>query len=437
MYVTINSKKYTQIDNLSFIPQIDLSWDSLPVNQFVVDIITDDDIEVTQYANLYDDRGKLWAHYWITYAERINAYTVKIKAESILSRLDKKTMKAVYYNESVVTVLNSIFRGFGGSNGYTIDDEMSVKHIIGFLPEQSAKDRLQQVCFAIGGYVKTWYNSKPRIEKLDDTIVPVSINKTYWKPSITQKDYVTTINLTYYEFAYAAEKPNPDIFEWVEDGNGNYYVISEKRTITYKNPNIPEGLPEYEITIDDIMVINKYNMDEVLTNLVKMYFNRVEVDANIINNRDYAPNNKIILQTDDERTVSGYIESCNFAFGLQSMSRIHLAGVEDVETAKLIIYYKYKNDIIGRDTYMLPIGFEYKIDNPWMDQSTDKHRFVYRPKATYATGTIIKGTNENAQEYDVALHYNYSNNILTAYYATDVESREYDTEKGTEVVVIG
>ena len=73
MYVTIDLTDYSTIRNLSFSPQTDVTGNSLPINEFSVDIVTDDDISFGQYAELYDDLDNLWAKYWINYAERLDA----------------------------------------------------------------------------------------------------------------------------------------------------------------------------------------------------------------------------------------------------------------------------------------------------------------------------------------------------------------------------
>lgn len=82
MYVTINQTDYTALRNLSFAPETDVTGNAVPINEFSVEIITDDNISYGQYAWLYDDRDNLWAKYWIIYAERISADAVAIRAQS-------------------------------------------------------------------------------------------------------------------------------------------------------------------------------------------------------------------------------------------------------------------------------------------------------------------------------------------------------------------
>ena len=46
---------------------------------------------------------------------------------------------------------------------------------------------------------------------------------------------------------------------------------------------------------------------------------------------------------------------------------------------------------IGRAKYWLPVGMAYSIDNPYLDQTRDGHRRVYRPTTAAVTGTRVSG----------------------------------------------
>ena len=88
MKIIINSTTYSGLKNLSYSPETDVFGNSLPINEFRADIITTDDIAMSQWAELRDDLNALWAKYWIVYAERIDRQTVRIQAQSALRLLE-------------------------------------------------------------------------------------------------------------------------------------------------------------------------------------------------------------------------------------------------------------------------------------------------------------------------------------------------------------
>ena len=73
MKCVIGGNTYTAVDSLGFSPQADLTGNSLPINKFEVRLFTNDVISYGQFAELRDDLDNLWARYWISYAERIEA----------------------------------------------------------------------------------------------------------------------------------------------------------------------------------------------------------------------------------------------------------------------------------------------------------------------------------------------------------------------------
>ena len=48
MYVKIDQTSYTDLRNLVYSPQTDITGDTIPINEFTVDIVTDDLITAGQ-----------------------------------------------------------------------------------------------------------------------------------------------------------------------------------------------------------------------------------------------------------------------------------------------------------------------------------------------------------------------------------------------------
>lgn len=453
MKVVIGNTEYESIANLSFSPETDVAGTKIPVNEFWVDIHTEDTISNGSTVFLKDDLDNIWAKYWIVYAEHITDGIVRICGQSKIALLDRRTLKAVMYNQMpLLSVLKTIFAGLP-SGSYTIAEMYSDTVITGFCPKQTARERLLWVCFVIGAYVKTYFSEKIEIlpvagnvemvtdqvieEVVDETEVSVDpsgevvetvvelpvedevsstipLEKTFWKPVVSYDDYVTKVIVTAYSFTewtapQGSQQQNPDD-EYVVAGNKKYVVTSQ--TVSLTNPNVPVTAPPNEIEIDELYLINDNNASDILSHLAKYYFNRLQVDLDAINNAEYAPGDKLTVYVDEDNLASGYVVSCHFSFGLQARSKIKLVAASEAESKNLVIIYKDNSLVLDKKKYTFPVGYQYSIENPYIDISMNKHVYVYRPNNKYATGTIANGDNTNTQQCSVALDLDQETNIL-------------------------
>ena len=398
--------EYTSITALSFAPAADLAGASIPINEFQVDIHTEDNVEIGGYAELYDDNDTLWARYWVIYAEHIDATTLRIRAQSNIALLERVKLPAKYYNGAAVDdVLDETIVSNSGAVGivvalpYTLDSSFDNETVTGFCPEQTARERLMWVCFTIGAYVKTHFNQEIEILPIDDTETLVPKANTYWKPSVTYNDWVTAVKAKTYSFTQGTPETTDT---YVKDANGTVYIVQESE-ISLSNPLAPSAAPENVIEIEGVYLVNEDNVSGLLTHLSAWYFKRTVVDADIINNADYLPGDRVILAVDDATLYGGYINSADYTFGLQSKSKIHLTAAENVEAANLTIIYFYEDTQLDKKMYLLPIGYEYEIQNPYIDITMNSHRYIFRPLNESATGTIVDGENEDEEECAVAL----------------------------------
>ena len=431
MKITIGGTTYTALRDPSFSPEADVTGNEVPINDLVVDINTAATISIGQFAYFKDDRDNLWAKYWITYAEKIDKNTVRVKAEAPLRILERDIKDPVMYtNEPLADVMADIFDSIG-SGEYTIDSSFSGVTISGFCPEQSAKTRLQWVCFVIGAYIKSFFSDKVEIEPLDaatETIIP--IGRTFWKPSVTYKDYVTAINVRYYSYSQGTPGTTD---AWVTDGT-NYYVQTDQN-LKLSNPDVPAGVLTHEITVEDITIVNSSNVSAIASHMALYYFKRQEVDLDVINNAEYKPGDRVVVNTDESTLATGYITSCVFRYGLQARSSIHMTPVEVKESAKLTILYKYDDMQIGKAQYQLPVGYAYSIGNPHLDLVLNRHRFIFRPLTAAATGTMVAGGATVTVNYEIALDYftDESDARILAILAVDEAAKD---QSETEVLVI-
>lgn len=436
MYVNVDSVDYTELKNLSFAPSADLAGISIPINEFQVDVYTDDDFALGSVADLYDDEDNIWAHYWITYVNRINPKAVQIRAQSDVALLDRITLEAVYYSGvPVKTVLDATIinasdsvPGVSAPWPYTLDNSLVNNTITGFCPQQTARERLLWVCFVIGAYVKASFTGVLEIRPVDETPALIPMADTYWRPSVKTADTVTAITVKSYSFTQG-EPATTDT--WVTDGT-NTYIVTEQET-TIANGSAPVGTLEKVVTIDKVYLINSSNIGNVLSTLAAWYFNSVEIDADVINNAAYAPGDRVRVCVDDSHIKDGYISSAAFAFGQQAKASLHLVGVSDVACARLVILYKFGNMQLDRREHLLPVGTSYAITNPYIDMTMNGHRYIYRPEDAAATGTIASGTNTDTEEYDIALDL-YKGDLHTI--SVDEVTVDSATE-GEETIYIG
>ena len=427
MKIVIGESTYTKIKNISFVPETDITGLQLPINQLSVDIITRESIvSPGKMVKLYDDNDNLWCNYWITFAERMDVETFRVEASSRLIRLDRKKLGAhMYSGDSAAGVISSIFSG-SGAGAYTLDSSFSNKTITGFCPEQTARERLQWVCFCIGAYVKDFFSDKIQILPIPQQSKSIPAEKTYWKPSTTYGDYVTGVKAIAYTYTQGTPQTTD---KWVQVGNTTY--IQTEQEFTLSNPDVPVTAEENIVTVDGLTLITPSNVDDILSHLSTYYFKRIEVDSDIINNAEYYPGDRVATYTGLETLIDGYIKSADFSFGAQSKSKLKIMQMDTIDGAKLIVKYMYDGKQIGKRTYYFPVGYQYEIENPYKDITKNKRRRVYRPLNDSISGTMPNETTTVTQQYHIALEFH--KKVLKV---LSVDSVEMQTIGDYNVVVI-
>jgi len=403
MKIIIGGATYTRLKALSFPPSADLVGQSVPIDAFSVDIITKDDVSIGQMAELWDDLDRLWARYWIVSADRLNSETLQVKAESLLTLLDRQKLNAVMYDaEPVADALVDCFANTGAALGvyeYELDSRFFTATITGFCPEQTARARLLWIVFAIGGYVLSSFHEKIRILPIDSAETLIPMDKTYWRPQVTNSDYVTAVKAKYYTFSEGAPQTTD---KWVQDADGTTYIVTESE-MSLSNPAVPLEAPENIISIDGVYLLNSENVSDVLSHLSTLYFKRMSVEMDVIDNAEFLPGDRVLAYTGQDSMIAGYIESADFAFGHQAKARLKLIGAESVEAANLTVVYLRGGDQLDRAEYLFPLGYVYTLPNPYFDQVWDAHRYVFRPTTEAVSGTMAASGNAETVQYTEAL----------------------------------
>lgn len=390
MYIIINQTTYTKFKNLSYAPQVDLTNNNLPINGFTVDIISDDEI-LYYNAELYDDLGNLFASYPIWKKEHIAANVTRIYARSELQMLDGVTLPEIMYDgDALVDIMDAVMVSSVGAGlvttiDYTLDSTLEAVTLTGYCPEQTARERLQWICNAVGAYVKTFFNTEPEILPIDDTATLIPLNKTFMRPAVNIGDYVSAVRVTAYTFTEGQQTES----EILGDNTSYPFPLPWIATETaYEVANSVAGDSDNPVEIDGNYLVNTSNASALLARLADRYFKRETITLDVINNAEYLPGERVTVYADRELMYTGYIDSAAFKFGKQTRSTLTLKGVEAVESAALTISYTWEGMTVALETHTLPVGHAYSISTRYIDTEINGHRYVLRPTQSAVTGTL-------------------------------------------------
>lgn len=383
MKITIGSTTYTKLNNLSFAPDTDATSSSVPVNEFTVDIVTTDTISIGATAILKDDLDNLWAQFPVAYVNRLDKNTVHIRAQSLLARLEKRRMDAVMYEQTPVTsILNTVC---GGSN-YTLDASLQSKTVSGYAPEQSARDRLHWVAYAIGACVVSAFKEKTTLiptPGLSTSARTISPGDTYYKPEATANQVVSSMRVTAYIFTQGKADDQPDEKKTIGDDT---YIV-EKQEFWLFNPSVDflDSMlnPAY---FDGVTIITPDNVTDLMSRLAPYVFSPAQIVADVINNASWSPGEKVTITIDEEGNQrTGVIESENFSFGVQAKSRLSLTELwsdgSEHPLRTLTVTHAFPGD---SDTSAMTLFTEYlTLPRGFLFMTYPIRRYLNQPNAEY------------------------------------------------------
>lgn len=395
MYIIINETKYTELKSLSFAPEIDVSGGSVPVSEFQADIVTSDAIPYGELAYLYDDLDDLWAMYRIVYAERVELESVRVRAQSRVAMLERMMLPEVMYEQAtgVEDILRETFTTMYGGyyyniGEYTVDPAFDNVTLTGYFPEQKARERLQWVLYAIGGYVKDFFGEVLEIRAIPsagETLVPEG--RTFYKPKLTFRDYVTGVKAVTTEYTPTPEKPEDRDQKYIEVGEGNYYLVTNQE-IQINNPDVPENAPPNVAELKENGIVGPGNVSGLLRRMGDYLYRRMEVDLDCVNNGTYMPGQYLAAYVDPERIVAGVATRCDFKFGVQARASVKLTSAVELPCAKLTMKYISGGTQLGKRALYLPIGHGYDLQALWIERTEDGERTIFRPLSPRITGTM-------------------------------------------------
>lgn len=400
MYIYIPSEdvRYEQIKSLSFAPECDLTATTLPVCEFTAEVVAEARPPVGASAGLYDGLGALWAMYRIEKSERVAPGVYRIVAQSMLGLMDRWTVGAVMIqNQTVSSIVDDLLTGLPDSGwiyGMTIDIDNSLKNVrlTGFCPKQTARERLQWLCLVIGAYVKQWSGENMSLLPLPSgrgtgTLIP--LRDTYWRPQMVERDLVRSVTATGYSQFSTTEDEGQ---ESATDASGTtwYYSASE---FTYENENYPDT-PGRDIRVDGVTLLHDSRKMEVLSRLSAVCFRQYEIRADVIDNGQYWPGQKVRVYVDTGTVYQGFIQSCSFTFGVQAKAALVIVSEDfPLDMGTLRVNYTLDGFPLGYNEYTLPVGTAYSFTHPEITRAyapvpgMETVR-IYKPGSSSTSGTM-------------------------------------------------
>ena len=317
------------IESLSVTQNADIMADIVPIDTAICRIRSETPL-VAEYMDVDDNTGITGrplsplvapiGHYVVKQINNLGNNLYEIHGYSLVYRLDTPKVPAKYYNGvSLSVALKDVEKNANGSFGvtYNVDTELSGKTITGYCPEQTARERLQQFCWAVGGYVSCACSALINILAIPSTVqgtVPKS--KIYAFPAVANEDEVARVNLTVH--TYTAGTSGDDI---VIDADGNKYVHTTS-TLTMANTALT-GVSNREISVDKATLVNSSNAQATLLRMASVYFNSGTWHGTTTP-QGYIPGQMVQTEDRDGQMQKGYISAMTYSFGKGAATTMEL-----------------------------------------------------------------------------------------------------------------
>lgn len=317
------------IESLSATQNADIMADIVPIDTAICRIRSATPL-VAEYMDVDDNTGITGrplsplvapiGHYVVKQINNLGNNLYEIQGYSLVYRLDTPKVPAKYYNGvSLAVALKDVEKNANGSFGvtYNVDTALSGKTITGYCPEQTARERLQQLCWAVGGYVSCACSALINILTIPSTAqgtVPKS--EIYAFPTVANEDEVARINLTVH--TYTAGTSGDDI---VVDADGNKYVHTTS-TLTMANTALT-GVSNREISVDNATLVNSSNAQATLLRMASVYFNS-GTWYGTTTPQGYIPGQMVQAEDRDGQKRQGYISALTYSFGKGAATTMEL-----------------------------------------------------------------------------------------------------------------
>ena len=410
MKIVIGSATYTAVKVLRFDPEADVTGMRLAVNEFTAEIMTTDSVDAGAFATLTDDDDYVWARYWIVEASHPSGQVLRLRAQSPLLLLDRVRLEPVMYSSAdaqtaMAAVFDTVNQAYGTDVGYAIDGAFENDTFTGYCPEQTARERLQWMCFVLGAWVSTAFRGWAEVLPVSASAGYVPESDTFWRPESAWGDYVTGVEVMAYSYT-AGEPGTRD--KWVEADSTVY--IQTEQSFALGNSAVPVTAAANVVRVEGVTLINPGNAGTILARMASMHYARRSLQADVVYYGRVRPGELCAVSTGEE-WVQGYVKKISLAFGKGIRARMELGQVADVASAVLTVRRMYGEELLAEEEYSLPIGIPYEIENPYQE-SYEVGKRVFRPLTETLEGTLTGDTTATVY-HELAL--NHLAGILSVY----------------------
>lgn len=358
--------------------------EELPVGELTFVLRTDEDIVPANYWVQFTYYGGSGVFYQVVSIKRRDAEFYDVTAQSALRMLDNIILPAKYYNNTAVTtVLGDLHTAVSQSVGIntvwvTRSIPVTVLPIWGYFPEQTARERLQWICFVARLRIITIGITYPLLIDGIPSQALATNTKVYQKPQIYQRPSVVAndakkVSIEVYYFDPVSTSNIGTVDDWVEADN-TYYL---------KNAlfNTPVQTGDNNINITDIYIVNENNILHGFPAYVRPLYEGERYTATLsvkLNNiGDLVEGDHITFgvahgfeSTAGSMLYAGNIGSMDLTFGFSGVKAdIIVPFAETVDAYFLTLFYQENNTILDQDRMAFHSGAQYSVALP---QAFDK-----------------------------------------------------------------
>lgn len=262
----------TELTSASFIHELDLISDALPVNvmdaSFHSSTDTDYIFQKKQPVEAYDGESLIGVYY-IESGERTGARDYTISCQDAIGTLGLDTYAGGLWLEDT-PIADIISEVVNGAFVVDISSDLTDVTLRGHIPECSKREALQHIAFAAGVCIDTSGTAKIKVyapSTGEGAEIPAS--ETYTGGSVATSDVVTAVSLAAYVIADRAPYDDEETLEF----NGKEYALYETKYMA-ENPNVSAGTLPNVVEYDGCYLINQGNGQVRANALLSHYMRR-------------------------------------------------------------------------------------------------------------------------------------------------------------------
>ncbi len=241
----------TEITTGGVYEQISLTGDSQPIGTLDFSARVEDVVfrfEKAQKLFVYFDR-QIIGQFFLKSGERTSEYHYKFKAENVISLLDSETHVGGFYTgANAATLIREMFAG--QDVNVVIDNSLENATVTGWLPYDTCRKNLAQICFAIGAIVDTSFETDVYVYRFDSTLAPTPIHDKFIYSDtlkVTHSDVVTGVRLTVHSWSQKTTGDPEQLFKETLNGQTLVKFDAPRHSLTITGGTIVASGDNYAI----------------------------------------------------------------------------------------------------------------------------------------------------------------------------------------------